>query len=413
MNKFSVQDEIYMAKALELAKKGTLSTSPNPAVGCVIVKDDAVIGCGFHHQAGTDHAEIVALKSAAGRTVRGATVYVTLEPCSHYGRTPPCAKALVKAGVGRVVIAMTDPNPKVAGRGIAILKEAKIKTEVGLMQNEAVKLNRPFLKAIQGYGPYVMVKCAMSLDNKCALKDGQSKWITGPKARSQGQLLRAKADAIITGSSTVRCDDPALTLRVKELPKSARRRYYIRPDMQPLKVILNTDGSLLDNLSDYQVFKSGSTLLVLSDAQKLHDYLLKNAGAGEPVAASCGSRLKLNEHVEVLLLPKGPDQKIDLKALLQALGDMQLRSVLVEAGSHLTSAFLDQDLADELYVFIGAKTLGQCAQEALLPKEVLQLAEAPAYTLKKVKKLGNDVMLKYFRAQGDLCLRELLKPKAS
>lgn len=398
MNKFSVQDKRYMAMALELAKKGTLSTSPNPAVGCVIVKDDAVIGCGFHHQAGTDHAEIVALKSAGG-AVRGATVYVTLEPCSHYGRTPPCAKALVKAGVGRVVMAMTDPNPKVAGRGIAILKEAKIKTDAGLMQNEAVKLNRPFLKAVQGFGPYVMVKCAMSLDNKCALKDGQSKWITGTKARSLGQLLRAKCDAIITGSSTVRFDDPALTLRVKELPKSAKRRYYIRPDLQPLKVILNTDGSLLDNLCDYQVFKSGSTLLVLSDAQKLHDYLLKNTSFGAPLAASFGSRLKLNEHVGVLLLPAGADGKIDLKALLQALGDMQLRSVLVEAGSHLTSAFLDQDLADELYVFIGAKTLGKGAQEALQPMEVAHLQDAPAYKLKKVKKLGDDVMLKYSRAQ--------------
>ena len=248
-----------MKRALKLAARGKFTTSPNPAVGCVIVRNGMIIGEGYHHKAGEPHAEIMAMRSA-GASVAGATCYVTLEPCSHYGRTPPCAKALVKAGVKRVVIACGDPNPQVAGRGVKILKDAGIEVDVGLYENKALKLNRAFFKSIVKNIPYVTVKIGMSLDGKIALSDGRSKWITSDKSRKAVQKMRAESDAIITGAGTVLADNPMLNVRYDELPEKVFAKYDINRDKQPLRVVL--DSHLRINPDNFAMFSQGKILLV-------------------------------------------------------------------------------------------------------------------------------------------------------
>lgn len=251
-------DTDFMQIALEFAKKGEFTTRPNPAVGCVIVKDGLVIGQGFHPKAGESHAEIFALADAKnrGESVVGATAYVTLEPCSHYGRTPPCAKALIDCGLKKVVIATLDSNPKVAGCGVAMLVDAGIEVVVGVCEHEAVELNAGFLKAMATGLPYVRVKMGVSLDGRTAMKNGQSKWITGEESRRDVQRLRAKSGAIITGSGTVIADNPALT---------------VRPDMldlkciPPPKIVVVDRRGLIKNKYNYQIFKDKNTLIWQND----------------------------------------------------------------------------------------------------------------------------------------------------
>jgi diaminohydroxyphosphoribosylaminopyrimidine deaminase/5-amino-6-(5-phosphoribosylamino)uracil reductase len=226
-HRFSVTDHVHMARALQLAAHGLYTTSPNPRVGCVIVKDDHVVGEGWHQRTGTPHAEIHALKTA-GDAARGATVYVTLEPCSHHGKTPPCAEALIQAGVARVVAAMSDPNPLVAGGGIDMLTLAGIQVEVGLMENEARALNPGFVSRMTRQRPWVRLKTASTLDGKTALDNGQSQWITGEAARADVQKLRARACAILTGSGTVLADNPRMNVRDVDIGR------------QPLRVIVDS-----------------------------------------------------------------------------------------------------------------------------------------------------------------------------
>lgn len=252
----AVLDAHYMARALELAAKGRFSTHPNPRVGCVIVRDGQVVGEGWHVRAGEPHAEVHALR-AAGANARGATAYVTLEPCSHHGRTPPCADALVDAGVARVVAAMQDPNPEVAGRGLQRLAQAGIATHSGVMEQEARALNRGFLKRMEHGLPFVRVKLAMSLDGRTAMASGESQWITGPAARSAVQRLRAEASVVLTGADTVLADNARLTVRAEELGLDAEQT-ALAMSRPPLRVLI--DGRLRVPL-DAPFFKAGPALV--------------------------------------------------------------------------------------------------------------------------------------------------------
>ena len=362
-----------MKRALKLAARGKFTTSPNPVVGCVIVRNGMIIGEGYHHKAGEPHAEIMAMRSA-GASVAGATCYVTLEPCSHYGRTPPCAKALVKAGVKRVVIACGDPNPQVAGRGVKILKDAGIEVDVGLYENKALKLNRAFFKSIVKNIPYVTVKIGMSLDGKIALSDGRSKWITSDKSRKAVQKMRAESDAIITGAGTVLADNPMLNVRYDELPEKVFAKYDINRDKQPLRVVL--DSHLRINPDNFAMFSQGKILLVRPS--------LNHKMEAE----------KLNEHVEIFYAPCEASGRICLSAVLSELSKRQCRKVLVEAGPTLVDAFLKENLADELAVFVAPKILGANAKSAFACDEVSSLDCLKPYKIKTLKKCGTDFFVR-------------------
>ncbi|NLZ87296.1 MAG: bifunctional diaminohydroxyphosphoribosylaminopyrimidine deaminase/5-amino-6-(5-phosphoribosylamino)uracil reductase RibD, partial [Gammaproteobacteria bacterium] len=308
------QDQVWMRRAIQLAQQGQYSTKPNPNVGCVIVKDGVIIGEGFHPQAGQPHAEVFALRQASEQA-RGATAYVTLEPCAHYGRTPPCAKGLVEAGVAKVVVACPDPNPLVAGKGVQILKDAGIDVEVGIGQEQAHQLNQGFLKAMATGMPYVRLKIASSLDGRTAMASGESKWITGAEARQDVQYWRAISGAVITGIETVLADDCQLNVRQLDGIED------IETVVQPKRIILDRQGRLPLTA---KILAQADTVLVMGPfRQELAD-------------------------LGVLQLPVQP-----LKQLLSQLAEQhQIYDVLVEAGATLSTAFLQEQLVDELISYV-------------------------------------------------------------
>lgn len=371
-NKFSKQDRLFMGEALSLARCGLYTTYPNPAVGCVFVRGGKIIGRGYHHKAGQPHAEIMALNDAKN-DVKGATCYVTLEPCSHYGRTPPCAKRLVEAGISRCVIATGDPNPQVHGRGIEILKQASIEVCYPLCDDKARFLNRAFMKAITQKLPYVSLKIGMSTDAKTALANGQSKWITCQKSRAQVQKLRALCDVIITGSGTVISDNPLLNVRYDELPKKTRKVLPREELRQPLKVILDSHARLVPE--HFQIFSKGQVLWVV--------------GA---TTDECREEI-VDEHVTKLYLSCDQDGHVNLRKVLEYLGQKDYRHVFVEAGSLLSSAFVKADLVDEFYFFIAPKLLGKSSRDALRLEEPLALDDCLKYKIVKTKKCGDDVLI--------------------
>lgn len=286
-------DKHFMKMALKQAYKGQYTTSPNPAVGCVFVRNGKVIGKGYHHKAGQPHAEIMAMHDAHD-DVAGATAYVTLEPCSHYGRTPPCAKALCDADVARVVIASVDPNPKVAGRGIAMLQEAGVEVKVGVCKREADELNRAFFKSIQAKRPYTLVKFGTTLDGKVALSNGDSKWITGKEARSDVQRLRLWSDAIITSHTTVKADNPQMSVRLNELPPKIADKLDLDLFSQPIKVIIDSHGTFCQNydqslLQPYSIFATGDNYIVVGTHDNFPLLPLPEAEAGAGAGAEAGA----------------------------------------------------------------------------------------------------------------------------
>ncbi|RRV06295.1 bifunctional diaminohydroxyphosphoribosylaminopyrimidine deaminase/5-amino-6-(5-phosphoribosylamino)uracil reductase RibD [Pseudomonas sp. v388] len=357
-------DVHYMARALELARKGIYSAHPNPRVGCVIVRGGRIVGEGWHARAGEPHAEVHALRQA-GDKARGATAYVTLEPCSHHGRTPPCADALVNAGLGRVVAAMQDPNPEVAGRGLLRLMSAGIVTQSGVLEAEARALNKGFLKRMEKGLPYVRVKLAMSLDGRTAMASGESQWITGPEARSAVQRLRAQSSVVLTGADTVLADNARLTVRPDELGLNAELTALaaLRP---PLRVLI--DGRLRVPL-DAPFFQSGSTLVATQ------------------AAASARSRYQDEGH-EILALADSSGH-VDLHKLLLELASRGANDVLVEAGPRLAGAFTRQGLVDEFQIFIAGKFLGSSARP-LLDLPLAQMSEALELNIVEMRAVGND-----------------------
>ncbi len=359
----AVLDAHYMARALELARKGRYSTHPNPRVGCVIVRDGAVVGEGWHVRAGEPHAEVHALREA-GENARGATAYVTLEPCSHFGRTPPCADALVKAGVGRVVAAMQDPNPQVAGHGLKRLADAGIAVLSGVLEGEARAINQGFLKRMEHGLPWVRVKLAMSLDGRTAMASGESQWITGPAARSAVQRLRAQASAVLTGADTVLADNARLTVRADELGLDCELT-ALAERRPPLRVLI--DGRLRVPL-DVAFFQAGPALVVTCAATASADY--QSAGH------------------EVLSVP-GSDGQVDLRQLLSQLAARGINELLVEAGPRLAGAFARQGLVDEYQIFVAAKFLGSSARP-LLDWPLEQMSKAPRLKITEMRAVGDD-----------------------
>ena len=357
-----VLDAHYMARALELARKGLYSTHPNPRVGCVIVRDGQVVGEGWHVRAGEPHAEVHALRQA-GELARGACAYVTLEPCSHHGRTPPCAEALVKAGVARVVAAMQDPNPQVAGQGLKRLADVGIEVASGVLEAEARALNPGFLKRMEHGLPFVRVKLAMSLDGRTAMASGESKWITGPAARSAVQRLRARSSVVLTSAQSVLADNARMTVRADELGLDADSTALAmaRP---PLRVLI--DGRLRLPLTA-PFFQAGPVLVVTAAAP-----VAQYAQAGH----------------DLLSLP-GTDGHVDLPALLRELARRGASEVLVEAGPGLAGAFAQQGLVDEYQLFIAAKFLGSSARP-LLDWPLARMSEAQALNITDMRAVGDD-----------------------
>ncbi len=357
------QDRIWMQRAIELARQGQYSTKPNPNVGCVIVKDGIVIGEGFHPQAGQPHAEVFALRQA-GEQARGATAYVTLEPCAHYGRTPPCAKGLVEAGVAKVIVACPDPNPLVAGKGVQILKDAGIEVKVGICEDEAHQLNQGFLKAMATGQPYVRLKIASSLDGRTAMASGESKWITGAAARQDVQHWRAISGAVITGIDTVLADDCELNVRQLDGVED------IKTVVQPKRIILDRQGRLPLNA---KILAQADTVMVMGPfRQELAD-------------------------LGVLHLPVQTLQEL-LMLLVQ---QHQIYDVLVEAGATLSTVFLQEHLVDELISYVAPTLLGQSAR-TMFNAEFSRMAEQLRFKLRDVTRLGDDVRFRLIPFQETL-----------
>lgn len=357
-----MNDQGYMARALELARQGLYSTHPNPRVGCVIVRDGQIVGEGWHVRAGEPHAEVHALRQA-GELAHGATAYVTLEPCSHFGRTPPCAEALVQAGVVRVVAAMQDPNPQVAGRGLERLRSVGIEVCSGVLEAEARELNVGFIKRMESGLPHVRVKLAMSLDGRTAMASGESQWITGPAARAAVQRLRARSSVVITGADTVLMDAARLTVRSDELGVSPGLAALAlgRP---PLRVLVDGRGRVPLSAP---FFQAGPALVVTALDTPV-DYV----AAGH----------------ECLALP-GEGEHVDLAALLRTLAGRGANEVLIEAGPRLAGAFAQQGLVDEFQIFMAGKFLGSSARP-LLDWPLQCMAEVPELRIREIRAVGDD-----------------------
>ncbi|WP_122581044.1 bifunctional diaminohydroxyphosphoribosylaminopyrimidine deaminase/5-amino-6-(5-phosphoribosylamino)uracil reductase RibD [Pseudomonas viridiflava] len=357
-------DVHYMARALELARKGLYSTHPNPRVGCVIVREGQIVGEGWHALAGEPHAEVHALRQA-GEQARGATAYVTLEPCSHHGRTPPCADALVNAGVTRVVASMQDPNPEVAGRGLLRLMTAGIAVQCGVLEAEARALNKGFIKRMETGQPYVRVKLAMSLDGRTAMASGESQWITGPEARSAVQRLRAQSSVVLTGADTVLADKARLTVRPEELGLNAELT-ALAAARAPLRVLI--DGRLRVPL-DAPFFQAGSALVA--------------------TCAAASARGRYHDEGHEIVAMADSAGHVDLRKLLTELGTRGVNEVLVEAGPRLAGAFTRLGLVDEFQIFIAGKFLGSSARP-LLDLPLAQMSEALELNIVEMRAVGND-----------------------
>ncbi|MCH1929064.1 bifunctional diaminohydroxyphosphoribosylaminopyrimidine deaminase/5-amino-6-(5-phosphoribosylamino)uracil reductase RibD [Shewanella sp. A25] len=366
---WSVLDNQMMSRAIQLARKGFYTTRPNPSVGCVIVKDNLIVGEGYHQRAGEPHAEVHALRMA-GENARGATAYVTLEPCSHYGRTPPCALALINIGVKRVVVAAQDPNPQVGGRGIQMLRDAGIEVDVGLHRDEAYTLNLGFMQRMEIGLPWVTVKLAASLDGKTALSNGVSKWITGTEARRDVQRLRLRSCALITGIETILADDPFLNVRYQELG-SVKDSLNEERLLQPLRVILDSRCRMPGSAA---LFAIDSPILLVSTLAYSEEF-----------------KAQLPEHVTCLQL-SAVDGRVSLAELLAYLGQ-SCNQVLVEAGATLAGAFLAEGLVNELVLYQAMKILGGKARNLLELPDYQTMSDIPEFTPMDVRKLGADTRI--------------------
>jgi diaminohydroxyphosphoribosylaminopyrimidine deaminase/5-amino-6-(5-phosphoribosylamino)uracil reductase len=361
---FSQSDFVHMERALTLAQRGLYTTDPNPRVGCVIMKDGVVIGEGFTQPAGQDHAEIQAMKDARarGHDLRGATAYVTLEPCSHFGRTPPCANALIEAKVARVIAAMEDPNPLVSGRGLAILRDAGIDVRCGLLANEARELNIGFVSRMTRKRPWVRMKVAASLDGRTGLPSGESQWITGEAARADGHAWRARASAILTGIGTVKEDDPRMTVRAVDTPR------------QPKRILID---SRLDASPLAQIFVGAPTLVFCAalDASNEERAEALRARGAEIVALG-------NEH-----------GKVDLPAMLGELAARGVNELHVEAGYKLNGSLLREGCVDELLVYVAPSLLGTNSLGMIDIAAPATLDERTRLAFHSVDRLGNDLRI--------------------
>jgi len=349
-----------MARALRLAEKGRYTAHPSPMVGCVLVNDGEVVGEGFHARTGAEHAEVRALR-AAGERARGATAYVTLEPCAHHGKTPPCSDALVKAGIGKVIAAMKDPFASDGKHGSQVLADAGIGVDVGLMQSAATALNRGFIKRVTLQRPWVRVKLAASIDGAIAMADGESQWVTGTAARADVQRLRAGAGAVMTGIGTVLADDPSLNVRAADIETGG---------LQPLRVVI--DSRLRMPLAASMLALSGRTLICCTGSPDAHEFEKTNA---EVVSFSAH------------------DGRVDVDAVLQELAARGINDVLVEAGPGLAGHCLERGLVDELVIYQAPSVMGSRTMRMFETPAFTSLADRKSLTITDVRRIGGDTRI--------------------
>ncbi|MCF6353971.1 MAG: bifunctional diaminohydroxyphosphoribosylaminopyrimidine deaminase/5-amino-6-(5-phosphoribosylamino)uracil reductase RibD [Candidatus Polarisedimenticolaceae bacterium] len=359
------EDYPFMAQAIKLARRGRFSCHPNPRVGALLVQNGIVVGEGFHQRAGEPHAEPIAL-SAAGGCARGATVYVTLEPCSHHGRTPPCADALIQAGVSRVVVAMEDPNPVVAGRGVERLRQAGIEVHVGLLESEAQRLNPGFIKRMRHGLPFVRCKLAMSLDGRTAMASGESKWITSDAARRDVHRLRALSSAVMTGVGTVIADDASLNVR---LPAAALEG--VGPDNLPSPQRLVLDSSLRMPLHSKMLSLPGETTILCLEGEPERQGALETAGA------------------VVVTLPELRG-RVDLRAAMRYLARQEINEILLEAGPQLAGSMLQAGLLDELVIYMAPHLMGDGAKGLFHLPDLLQMQDRIELEIADIRAVGGD-----------------------
>lgn len=351
----------FMLAALQEAKKGKGRVSPNPMVGAVLVKNNKIISHTYHHQAGEPHAEVLAIKKA-GKKVIGSILYTNLEPCCHYGKTPPCVKAIIKAGIKTVHIAMLDPNPKVAGKGKKELEKAGIKVVVGEEKQEALLLNEIFVKYITSHKPFVAAKWAMSLDGKTATRAGESKWISGVESRLLAHKLRRQYDAILVGVNTVLKDDPRLTARLHD----------VHP-RQTVRIVVDSAGKTPVSA---KIFKARGKVIIAATKK-----LSKN------------KKQKYQERGAEVITTKSNNDKVNLKELMKELGKREITSVLIEGGGEITASFLEQNLLDKIYAFIGNKLIGgRDAKTPLGGKGIASMTKARTLHIQEIKQLGSDLL---------------------
>jgi diaminohydroxyphosphoribosylaminopyrimidine deaminase / 5-amino-6-(5-phosphoribosylamino)uracil reductase len=351
-------DREFMGRALALARRGLYTTTPNPRVGAVVVRDGAVVGEGWHEKAGLPHAEVLALAQAGGGA-RGATLYVSLEPCSHHGRTPPCTDAVIAAGVARVVAAMQDPNPEVSGKGFAALRAAGIAVEQGLMEDEARELNIGFVSRMARGRPWVRMKIAASLDGRTALANGKSQWITGEAARRDGHAWRARACAVLTGIGTVKDDDPRLTVRDVQTPR------------QPLKVLID---SRLEVDPAARLFEAGKVLVVAAREDAAKADVLRARGA------------------EVIVIPNAQG-KTELMSVMRELGRRGINELHVEAGARLNGSLLREGCVDELLVYLAPSLVGDTGRGMFALPELTALEGRVELRFVDVERIGEDLRI--------------------
>ncbi len=359
----TADDHRHMAHAIQLARRPRFNPSPNPRTGCVIVRDGRVVGEGWHRQAGGDHAEVMALK-AAGEQARGATAYITLEPCCHQGRTPPCTHALLQAGISQVVAASLDPNPLVAGQGFSRLKTAGVTVLTGILEAEAEKLNPGFLSRMRRQRPFVRCKLGMSLDGRTAMASGESQWITSAAAREDVQRLRAGSDAILTGVGTIASDDPRYTLRLPDTDEATSR--------PPLLLVVDPT---LRSPGEARIFRRQGTVLLVHSPD-----------------APATRREILQQHAELLELPLAKNG-IDLKRLMSWLGEQEINELLLEAGASLGGSMLAAGLVDELVLYVAPKLMGDGARGLFQLPGLTQLDQALELDIQDVRSIGKDLRI--------------------
>ncbi|CAL4323103.1 Riboflavin biosynthesis protein RibD [Buchnera aphidicola (Chaitophorus sp. 3695)] len=358
----------YMKYAIKLAKKGTFTTSSNPIVGCVIVKNNIIVGKGWHKKRGSEHAEIIALNMAKNLSY-GAIMYVTLEPCSHYGLTSPCYKKIISSGIREIFISIKDPNPKVNGTSIQKLKKSGIKVHVGLLKKKNKFLNREFFKWIKTKNPWINLKIAMSFDGKIATKSGESKWITSKKSRQEVHKLRAKNAAILTTSNTVLHDNPLLNVRLKEMNCLDKKYFYKKKFIQPIRIIIDSKNRIQKNHKIIQI-KSKIFLIRLKKDKK-----------------------NWPNHVKQIIIPEYK-KKINLILLFKFLGTLNIKNILVESGSIFSSSLLSLNIIDELIIYCAPIILGNKSKPIFLLNHIKKISQSKKIIFRKISKIGKDLCIK-------------------
>ncbi|WP_343152551.1 bifunctional diaminohydroxyphosphoribosylaminopyrimidine deaminase/5-amino-6-(5-phosphoribosylamino)uracil reductase RibD [Buchnera aphidicola] len=362
-----MKDIFYMKKAINLAKLGMFTTFPNPNVGCIIVKKSKIVGKGWHKKSGEEHAEIYALKQAK-KKAKGATAYITLEPCCHYGKTPPCCKALFYAGISKVVIASKDPNPKVNGLGLLWLKKRGILIKEGVLKDEAKYINQGFFKRMKTGIPWIQLKLAMSIDGRSSLQNGKSKWITSKKSRIDVQYFRAKSNAILSTSKTILNDNPSLNIRYHEFNDKKLKKYDINKKNQPIRIIIDSKNRLTP--SNKFIYTKGNIILVR----------LKYDNLTWP------------KNVKQLLVPSYK-KKIDLHHLFKILGKSNINTIWIESGPSLSGALLKYKLIDELIIYIAPKLFGHHSNPLCLLDMYSEISEVPKLSFSSIQKIDSDIRI--------------------